>query len=96
MKTKYWIILLAVILGVCLALSLWLLRPQGDATAVKVISRGELKYTLPLHVDTQVQIVTDLGSNTVTVKDGKVAVTEADCPDHYCMHRGFCSGGTLI
>ena len=36
------------------------------------------------------------GTNIVTVRDGAVAVTSADCPDHYCMQRGFCSGGTEI
>ena len=29
-------------------------------------------------------------------KDGKIAVTEASCPDHYCMKRGFCNSGTEI
>ena len=36
------------------------------------------------------------GTNTVTVKNGKVAVTEADCPDHYCMKRGYCDSGAQI
>ena len=25
-----------------------------------------------------------------------IAVTAATCPDHYCMHRGFCDRGTQI
>ena len=41
-------------------------------------------------------MVSENGSNTVTVKDGKIAVTAADCPDHYCMERGFCDSGTQI
>jgi hypothetical protein len=36
------------------------------------------------------------GHNVVTVKGGKVAVTEATCPDHYCMKRGYCDGGADI
>ena len=36
------------------------------------------------------------GTNTVTVKDGKIAVTAASCPDSYCMKRGFCQGGAQI
>ena len=27
---------------------------------------------------------------------GKIAVTEATCPDHYCMKRGFCASGMDI
>ena len=96
MKTKVWIALLAVVLVLCVGLSLWLLLPGEDAAFVQVISEGQLLYTLPLAVDTQVQIDSGFGSNTVTVRDGKVAVTQADCPDGYCMDRGFCSSGAQI
>ena len=33
---------------------------------------------------------------SVIVENGKIAVTEASCPDHYCMNRGFCASGTDI
>lgn len=95
MKTKYWIGLLALVLCVCLGLSLWLLWPKA-AAVVEVWSEGKCLYTLSLSADTQIVIESAGGKNTVTVKDGKVAVTEADCPDHYCMDRGWCSGGTQI
>ena len=96
MKTKTWIALLTVAAAVCLGLSLWLLWPKGEAQTVKVISQGEVKYILPLNEDTRIQITTELGTNEVTVKGGKVAVTHADCPDGYCVARGWCSGGTQI
>ena len=32
----------------------------------------------------------------LAVKDGKIAVTQATCPDHYCMKRGFCHSGADI
>ncbi len=96
MKTRSWIAILAAVAAVCLGSSLWLLHADGEAEAVKVISEGKLLYTLPLSEDTQVEIVTDRGKNVVTVKDGKVAVTEASCPDGICMGRGWCSGGVQI
>lgn len=96
MKTKVWIMILCAVAALCLGLSLWLLQPGQTATAVRVISEGELLHTLPLDTDTQIEVTTDCGTNLVTVKNGKVAVTEADCPDGYCMARGFCSGGTQI
>ena len=95
MKTKYWILGLSLLLAISVLLSLWLFRPQ-QAGAVQVISRGQVLYTLPLSVDTQVTVETELGTNTVKVKDGKVAVTAADCPDKHCMNRGFCGGGAQI
>lgn len=96
MKTKMWIVILAVVLAVCVGLSLWLLLPGEDASFVQVRSGGELLYALPLNVDTQIEIVSQYGTNVVTVRDGKVAVTQADCPDGYCMDRGWCSAGVQI
>ncbi|MBQ5653356.1 MAG: hypothetical protein IIV28_00995, partial [Alistipes sp.] len=29
----------------------------------------------------------------ITVQDGKIGVSEATCPDHYCMKRGYCNSG---
>ena len=96
MKTKTWIAVIGLILALCIWLSVWLLWPGEPAQTVKVISQGKLLYTLPLNQDTQITVTTDLGTNVITVKDGKVAVTQADCPDHYCMDRGFCSSGAQI
>lgn len=95
MKTKVWILFFAVLVAVCGALSLWLLRPT-QATAVEIWSEGKLVQTLSLGVDQTVTVETETGKNIVTVSGGKVAVTEATCPDHYCMDRGWCSGGAQI
>ena len=96
MKTKVFVIVLAALVLVCAVLSAVFLRPDTGATAVRVISDGALQQVLPLNEDTQLEIVTTHGTNVVEVKNGKVAVTEADCPDHYCMNRGWCSGGAQI
>ena len=95
MKTKSWAILLSVLLAVGLGLSLWLLRPQQAAYA-QVWSDGKLIHTLDLNVDRVVEVKNDSGSNRIEIRDGQIAVTDADCPDHYCMDRGFCSGGVQI
>ena len=96
MKTKIFVAGLAVLVILCAGLSFLLLRPTGSAAAVRVISDGQVKQVLPLSEDTRLEIVTPHGTNVVEVKDGKVAVTQADCPDHYCMDRGWCSSGAQI
>ena len=97
MKTKYWIIALGLILVLCLGLSIPVLLP-GEATShAEILSGGTVLHTVDLSRDQQYTITNDKGGvNTVTVRDGKIAVTEANCPDHYCMHRGFCDGGAQI
>ena len=97
MKTRYWIALLAVILVVCTALSIPLLLSGEDAAYAQIISDGKVMQVVDLHVDRTIYITTeDGGTNTVTVRDGRIGVTEASCPDHYCMDRGMCSGGVQI
>ena len=96
MKTKSWVMLLAVLLAMCVAASLWLLRSSQKASAVEVWSDGVLLATWSLDVDQSMTVGYGDDYNVVTVENGKVAVTEATCPDHYCMKRGFCDGGMQI
>ena len=96
MKTRYWVLLLAVALAVSVGLSLWLLLPGEDAEAAEIWSNGKLLYTLDLQTDQVKTVESANGTNVITVKDGKIAVTEADCPDGYCMDRGYCSSGAQI
>lgn len=96
MKTKYWVILLSVLLVVSLGLSLWLLLPGEEASAAEIWSDGELLYTLDLHIDQTKRVESENGVNVIEVKDGKIGVREANCPDGYCMERGFCSSGAQI
>ena len=95
MKTKYWIVLLAALLLICGVLSVVFLRP-GQAQQAEIWSDGKLVKTVLLSVDQEFTVEGADGFNTVTVRDGKIAVTAASCPDSYCMHRGFCQGGAQI
>lgn len=97
MKTKYWIILVAAVLLLCGGLSLMLLRSGDGATHARVYSGGTLVKTVDLRVAQEFTVTAPQGGyNTVTVRDGKIAVTEASCPDQYCARRGFCQGGAQI
>ena len=96
MKTKVWVVLLVVLLAVSLTAGLFLLGGGEDASRAEIWSDGALLYTLDLSVDQKLEIHCGSGVNEITVKDGAIAVTEANCPDGYCMDRGFCSGGVQI
>lgn len=93
MKTKHWILIFAVLAVVCAAAALPLLFGE-EASYAEIHSHGTLIKTVSLSID---QEFTVDGHNTVTVKDGKIAVTWADCPDGYCVSRGFrSSGGDIV
>ena len=51
---------------------------------------------MDLRIEQVLTVESEWGCNTVTVKEGKIAVTAATCPDHHCMNRGFCDGGPAI
>ena len=95
MKTKFWIMGLVVVLIGCAVLSAWLLRPT-EANSVEVWVDGKLTDTYSLSEDTSFTITAENATNTIEIKDGKVAVTAANCPDQYCVKRGWCSGGAQI
>jgi hypothetical protein len=93
MKTKHWILIFAALAAVCILCTLPLLFGE-DAQYAEIVSGGKLIKTVSLSID---QEFTVDGRNTVTVKDGKIAVTWADCPDQYCVKRGFrSSGGDIV
>ena len=87
---------LGLVLAICLGLSLWLMRPGKPAGQAQIWLDGEFYKTVELSKEQEFTVTGPYGTNTVTVKDGKIAVTAADCPDHYCMQRGFCDGGAQI
>lgn len=96
MKSKFWAILLASILVVCIGISVALMNGKPAARA-EITSGGKLVQIVDLNIDQELTIPSsDGGVNIVTVKDGKIAVTYADCPDGYCVQRGFCNSGTQI
>ena len=96
MKSKYWAILLFCLVIGCVGLSLFFLSGRAPSTLAEVTSHGQLIRTVDLNIDQEFTVTDDTGSNIITVRDGKIAVTWADCPDGYCVDRGFCNSGTQI
>ncbi len=97
MKSKTWGILLAVVLFLCVGAAVLMMLPGEKADTAEIWSEGKLLKRVSLAESRSFTVETERGSNVVTVRDGKIAVTEATCPDHYCVRRGFCdSGGSIV
>ena len=92
MKTKTWLLIFAAIIASCLG-AILLFSPVQDASFAQITSNGEIIRTVSLDLE---QEFTVNDKNTVTVRDGKIAVTWAECPDQYCVHQGFRQGGQDI
>ena len=71
-------------------------KPDGPAGMAR-IKYGSNVLTVRLNEDQTHTFRSDSsGYNTVTVRDGEIAVTEADCPDQYCVRQGFVNHGRAI
>ena len=92
-KTRTWILLLG---GLLLAGLLFLLRPPAEARFAEIWSDGELVCRVSLAEDQSILVESRYGTNTVTVSQGKIAVTQADCPNGECMQAGWQNGGRPI
>ena len=97
MKTKFWIAILAVVLILSAASAFLFLMPGEDAAQARILSGGRVIRVVDLKTDQTFTVPSPNGGyNTITVSGGKIAVTEASCPDHYCSKRGFCGSGADI
>ena len=96
MKSKYWIILLFCLVVGCIGLSLVFMSGASPSDMAEVPSHGQVIRIVDLNIDQEFTVTDYTGTNVITVKDGKIAVTWADCPDGYCVDRGFCNSGTQI
>lgn len=71
------------------------LRDDGDYAVVTVDGKEVGRYSLSS--DTDMEIATEYGINVLSVKDGMVDITEADCPDGICeAHRPISKSGESI
>ena len=95
-KTKHWVLLLSALLVLCIGLSLLLLLSGQPAREAQIWVEGKLWKTVSLTREQTFVAETQLGKNVITVQNGAVAVTEADCPGGDCMDRGFCNSGAQI
>lgn len=79
---------IAVVLAVVGVLAFFLYYVNGDSGKyVQIESNGQIVETLSLDEDFEKQYSFDGGTNTVHIENGKVTVTQADCPDKICVNH---------
>ena len=86
---------IALIVIAAIFLSLWLI-PETSGSTVKIFVDGELYKEVSLSENTEIFVESQYGKNTVTVKNGEVFVTGADCPDKLCEKSSIDKSGESI
>ncbi len=85
MKKKDWI-LIAVLIVVVVAVSLFVLLSQKEGAYVLVRVNGDevARYDL----DDNGEYALNGGTNILRIENGKASLTYANCPDHLCVNQG--------
>lgn len=70
----------------------------SSSQTVEIISGGEVLYTIDLsHTEDRViRVDKGDGCNIIEITQGKIHVSEADCPDKTCVRMGFLQGAAPI
>lgn len=84
---------------VLILLSAVLFFPGADdpVSSAEVYLEGKKVRTLDLSVDGMFPVSGEY-TNVISVKDGKIAIVESDCPGEDCVHTGWISsaGKTIV
>ena len=87
-KTDIWILIAIIALSLT---PLLLLGPgHGDTAVVTVKKDGAVLYSGPVQKNRVVHVPGT--GNTVTIENGKVWMSEADCRDGLCLKEGYADG----
>lgn len=65
-------------------------RPS-DSTKIVIVQNDEVIYSIDLSQEDDRTFRIDApggGWNEITIKDGRISITDADCPDKTCVHTG--------
>lgn len=85
MKKREIIFILCVIAAACVSYIFTAENTAKDCDTVIVMQDGELYCTKPLGTDCTFTVG---GTNTITVENGRVYMSDADCPDKLCIKQG--------
>ena len=93
-KTRFWVILIALLLVVSTVAAVLLAGRTQGGTA-RVYQNGELLYTIDLTAVDSPRSFTverdDGGYNVIEVEPGRIRVSQANCRDQICVNQGWIS-----
>ncbi len=68
--------------------------PKGRDVVIEVEGRVEYKY--PIDSDKVIRVKSSYGQLAVEIKDHRVRVVDASCPNKLCEHQGWITRGAII
>ena len=96
-KTDLLVIAAIVLIAATIAAAFLLSTHNNKAALVQIYQDGQLVKEVPLQENATITIPGEY-QNIIQVQDGKVAITEANCPGNDCVHIGWIStpGASIV
>lgn len=92
-SVKICLVTVIVVFVISVIATLVILSPKDEKSVVyaEILRDNEVVCTLNLSEegDRYFRIECESGWNEITVKDGKICVSDADCPDRTCVKSGY-------
>ena len=85
------LLLIAIILIVSLGISLHLFSSKDNPTVAELYINNKLAKVIPLSQEGYFKYKYDNVSFSVDVKEGRVRISESNCPRKVCVHQGWIS-----
>ena len=97
MRQRILIAVAVVVFVAGIACCLLLLFAPPKQSKVLIKRDNEVLYSLDLFTEKNRTFVIPYGdsSNTIEICDGKIRVSEAECPDQVCVHTGWLSSSAI-
>lgn len=90
-KGDFIVIILVLVIAAAVGFSFMPRDTAGRQNIIQIYQDGQLVQELLLDTDRTIELTGDY-TNTVEVREGKVAITASDCPGEDCVHSGWISG----
>lgn len=98
-QTKFWVILIAIILLLSIVASIMIFSSHSDFNYVSIYQNGKLierinldTVTLPYDI---IIHANENDYNVITVEPCRICVSDASCPDRVCINTGWLSNGNI-
>ncbi len=88
-SNRFWLVILGILVLVGIVGLIFVHSHRQTGAMVQILQGGEVLEITPLDRSSARRVENETGGyNIVEVKDGKVSVTEASCPDKVCVNHG--------
>jgi len=95
-SNKFWFYVLGVVLIASTFAAQFLLRAPAGVATVYLDGVLMAQYDLSsVNEPFDVRFDSDNGYNVVSLEQGRVCISEADCLDGFCVRQGWVSGGSV-